>query len=273
MLKRIITSLVALCILIPVLIFADTPALTVGLAVVACLAVWEVFHCVGLHKNIAISLPFYLCAAAATFATRHLDKVLFFKLAVGVFLGLLLYIFAAMVLGHKKAKMTEMFAAYMMFIYAIAGCCSIVYLHDVQEGGEYVFLLIFLGAWVTDIFAYFTGFFLGKHKLIPEVSPKKTVEGSIGGIFFCAVSFVVFGLVYNHWFAPEGAAVSLIALAIIGVVTSVVAQIGDLALSVVKRYYGIKDYGWIFPGHGGVLDRFDSLFAVAICLAMAFAFV
>ena len=126
---------------------------------------------------------------------------------------------------------------------------------------------------MTDIFAYFTGYLLGKHKLIPDVSPKKTVEGSIGGVVFCAVSFVVFGLIYNRFFASDGAELSIIALAVIGLITSFVAQIGDLSLSVVKRHFGIKDYGWIFPGHGGVLDRFDSIFAVAICLAMAFAFV
>ena len=273
MLKRIITALAACCILFPVLIFADTPALTVGLAIVAILAVWESFHCVGLHKNILIGLPFYLCAAAAPFAARHLSNAQFFKLALGAVLALMLYILAATVLDHKKAKMTEAFTAYILSMYAMAGSAAIVYLHDVRDGGEYVYLLIFLGAWMTDIFAYFTGFLLGKHKLIPEVSPKKTVEGSIGGIVFCSLSFVGFGLVYNNFFAPEGATVSIIALAIIGVITSIVAQIGDLSLSVVKRHFGIKDYGYIFPGHGGILDRFDSIFAVAICLTMAFAFV
>ena len=273
MLKRIITALWACCILIPVLIFAHTPALTVGLALVACIAVWEAFHCVGLHKNILICLPFYLCAAAAPFAPRYLNTDTFFKVALGVVLALMLYIFAVTVIGHKSAKMTEAFTGYLISLYAIVGSAAIVYLHDVQEGGEYVYLLIFLGAWMTDIFAYFTGFLFGKHKLIPEVSPKKTIEGSIGGAVFCALSFVGFGLVYNNFLAPEGTSISIIALAIIGVVTSFIAQVGDLSLSVVKRHFGIKDYGWVFPGHGGVLDRFDSIFAVSICLAIALAFV
>lgn len=273
MLKRIITSLLACGILFPVLIFADTIALPIGMSVVACIAIWEAFHCVGLHKNVLIGLPFYIVAAAAPFCVRYLYDGMFYKVGLGIVLALMLYAFATTVLGHKKAKMTEVFAGFMLGLYVIAGSTSIIYLHDVYAAGRYVYLFVFLGAWMTDIFAYFTGYLLGKHKLIPDVSPKKTVEGSIGGVAFCAVSFVVFGLIYNRFFASDGAELSIIALAIIGLITSFVAQIGDLSLSVVKRHFGIKDYGWIFPGHGGVLDRFDSIFAVAICLAMAFAFV
>ena len=123
--------------------------------------------------------------------------------------------------------------------------------------------MIFLGAWITDTFAYFTGFFFGKHKLIEDVSPKKTIEGSIGGIFFCALSFVIFGLVVDTWFACDA---NLIFLGVSGVVISLIAQVGDLIMSVIKRQYGIKDYGKIFPGHGGMLDRFDSILAVSLGL-------
>jgi phosphatidate cytidylyltransferase len=109
----------------------------------------------------------------------------------------------------------------------------------------------------------------GKHKLIPDVSPKKTVEGSIGGIAFCILAMVIFGIVVEAVSSYEA---NLIALAFAGLVISVVAQIGDLLMSVIKRTYGIKDYGKIFPGHGGILDRFDSILAVSIVLMVFTSF-
>jgi phosphatidate cytidylyltransferase len=132
------------------------------------------------------------------------------------------------------------------------------------RGGEYYWYFIFIGAWATDIFAYFSGMLFGKHKLIPAVSPKKTVEGAIGGTLFCIIFFVGFGAIINYFTQYN---ISLITLVIAGLLSALVAQIGDLAMSVIKRTYGIKDYGTIFPGHGGVLDRFDSILAVAVVLA------
>ena len=103
----------------------------------------------------------------------------------------------------------------------------------------------------------------GKHKLIPDVSPKKTVEGSIGGIVFCALGYIIYGLLVSKFFEVE---MNIIALAVFGVLVSVISQVGDLAASLIKREYGVKDYGRLFPGHGGVLDRFDSVIAVASAL-------
>jgi phosphatidate cytidylyltransferase len=119
---------------------------------------------------------------------------------------------------------------------------------------------------MTDIFAYFTGRFLGKHKLIPAVSPKKTVEGAIGGIVFCVGSVALYGFILERFFI-SGRNANYVVLAISAVFMSVVSQVGDLIMSVIKRHYGIKDYGKLLPGHGGILDRFDSVMAVSIMLA------
>ena len=139
----------------------------------------------------------------------------------------------------------------------------VVYIRDFGANGKYLYLLIFIGAWVTDIFAYFTGVFFGKHKLIESVSPKKTIEGSIGGTLFCALGFVVMGIVANSF----GCNANFVFLAIGGVIISVISQIGDLIMSVIKRHYGVKDYGRLFPGHGGMLDRLDSILAVSFALS------
>ena len=129
-----------------------------------------------------------------------------------------------------------------------------------MENGNYFYLLIFIGAWVCDTFAYFTGRFLGKHKLIPAISPKKTIEGAIGGIIFTMGAFALYGFILRSAFDFE---MSYIELIIMGLVVAIVSQIGDLVASAVKRQYEIKDYGFLFPGHGGVLDRFDSVMLVS----------
>ena len=142
-----------------------------------------------------------------------------------------------------------------------------LYLHDSIEYGKHIYLLTFICAWTTDTFAYFTGRLLGRHKLIPAVSPKKTIEGAIGGVVFCVGATVLFGFIIEKFFNPSGdISANYLVLAISGVAISVISQVGDLIMSLIKRLYGIKDYGKIFPGHGGILDRFDSVMAVSVVL-------
>ena len=279
MLKRILTGVVAFCfVLVPVLFFADTVALPIGVAVFTMIAAYEILHCVGLHKNLWLSLPLYLMSAAFPFAVRYLPVGCVHISGESWLLLMPLFIFvpllntlAVAVFSHGKADILDVSSAFVLWFYSVVGFNGLVYLHDSIPGGEYFYLLAFVGAWVTDTFAYFTGMLLGKHKLIPDVSPKKTVEGAVGGVVFCTLSFVVFGLLYNRfWLADGDEAIPLLAMAIVGFIVSIVSQIGDLSLSLLKRKYGIKDFGKIFPGHGGVLDRFDSVLAVSIILTVSF---
>lgn len=264
MLKRILTSLVAICVLVPALIFSGTIVFPIAIGVVALICLYEIFKCVGVHKRWAMALPAYAFGACAPFLLRYIeDTVWVATLAFLVTAFYLIYVFALIVWSHGALPFGNTLAVSLMAIYIVAALCSILYIRDIPEGGKYLYLLIFLGAWITDTFAYFTGYFLGRHKLIEDVSPKKTIEGSLGGIFFCALSFVIFGLVVDTWFGGDA---NLIFLAVGGVVISLIAQIGDLIMSVIKRQYGIKDYGRIFPGHGGMLDRFDSILAVSLGL-------
>ncbi len=270
--KRIITAIVALCVFVPILIFAETPALPVGLAVCTLLAVYEMLGCTGLRRSVAVSVPFYLAAAAFPFIIRYVPAQ-FPKIAVAATLLTMLYLFGVMIFSKGKYAVPDISAAFMGIFYALVGLCAIIYVHDRVEGGKYIYLIAFIGAWVTDSFAYFCGILFGrggKHKLIPEVSPKKTVEGSIGGIIFCILSMVLFGWIIEKVDPSFHANYPVLAFG--GLAVSVVAQIGDLAMSVIKRHYGIKDYGFVFPGHGGMLDRFDSVIAVSIVLAVFTAF-
>ena len=276
MLKRIITSIVAICVLIPILVFDDTWVLPIALSICSVIGILEMLGCIGLKKNWFLTVPLCLVTAFFPIFTRYLYLTdvtsevslgTLLKLAIGLAFIVALYIFGVAVFANKTVAITDAGLLFATSFYIIAAFTSLVYIHDYIHNGEYIYLLTFICAWVTDIFAYFTGRLLGKHKLIPAVSPKKTIEGAIGGIVFCVVAIVVFGVVMERFFIPTEMRANYIVLAISGIFISIVSQIGDLIMSVIKRHYGIKDYGKLFPGHGGMLDRFDSVLAVSLILA------
>lgn len=266
MLKRIITSVVAVGVLLPILWFSDTFVFPIAAAIVTVICLFEMARCMGLHKNLALMLPLYVFALAFPILQRIFVEDMY--VAIIAFIAAsayVVYTFALVIWSHGKLPYSDACSHCLTSFYILLAMNMIVYVRDFGENGKYIYLLIFMGAWITDSFAYFTGVFFGKHKLIEDVSPKKTIEGSIGGIVFCSLSYVVLGLITDAFF---GCQANLIFLAISGVIMAVIAQVGDLIMSVIKRHYGIKDYGKIFPGHGGMLDRFDSILAVTLGVAL-----
>ncbi len=266
MLKRIITGLVAFCVLVPVLIFSDTVVFPISVAIVSIISLFEMYRCIGKHKRLSLCIPAYLFAAVYPFAMRYMENGAARGVVAFIFGALfLLYLFFVCIRSRGDMRFSEIGEHFTLSLYIVAAINGIIYIRDFGEGGKYLYLLIFVGAWVTDIFAYFTGMLFGKHKLIPEVSPKKTVEGSIGGTLFCAAAFVLFGVVIEALTSLEA---NYVLLVVSGILAAVVSQIGDLIMSVIKREHGVKDYGKIFPGHGGMLDRFDSILAVSLALSV-----
>ena len=265
MLKRVITSIVALCVLIPILLLSNTWVLPIAVAICCFIANYEMLKCIGLVSRIELSMPLLAVSVIAPIFARSINSLDKFYIAFScVVFAIILYIMAVAVFSKGRDGVEDISVSAIMSFYVTIGFVSIVLLHDLFTMGHYTYLLIFIGAWITDIFAYFCGRLFGKHKLIPEVSPKKTVEGSIGGTIFAGLSFVLFGFVLNS--IEISIELGYIQLFVFGIIAAVVAQIGDLSMSVIKRRYGIKDFGNIFPGHGGMLDRFDSVLAVAIVL-------
>ena len=263
--QRIITAVIAFFVLLPVLIFSDTFIFPLGLAVCAVLSVWEMFACVGLKNAWLFTAPMYVLGAAFPFLIRYLpDRDLLAPIAICAAVVWTLYAFTVLIFSHGKYPLEAVFVASFSLFYIFIGFNAILFIHDCEPGGKYLYYICFLGAWITDIFAYFCGRAFGKHKLIPDVSPKKTVEGSVGGTVFCILVMVIFGFVVEKLVSEISA--NLLIFAVAGVLIAVVSQIGDLSMSVIKRKYGVKDYGFIFPGHGGVLDRFDSVIAVSALL-------
>lgn len=273
MLTRILTGVIAFAVFLPFLIFSGTIAFPVAMALCAVISTYEMIRCVGLHKKHHITIPICLVAAALPMCMYLLTANDMFSVGLAVSLVLMLYMLAITVFSHGKVDITQSSTALLVSLYIIAAFSCMVYLCHYCAPNLY--LLVFIGAWVPDTFAYFTGRLFGRHKLIPDVSPKKTVEGAIGGAVFCVLAFIVFALIYNQNITAEcpekaNSTLPLWLMAVAGLLSALVSMIGDLSMSVIKRHYGIKDYGKILPGHGGFLDRFDSVLAVAVILAVAF---
>ncbi len=157
------------------------------------------------------------------------------------------------------------------FIYpGIISLCLIFLKSNCEIYGNYLIVLTFLTTWASDTFAYFIGSMLGKNKLSPSISPKKTVEGSIGGLIGSTITGFIIGLFYKNYFNID---LALFHYVIIGLLTGIFGQLGDLTASCIKRDCGIKDFGKILPGHGGIMDRFDSvLFTIPVVFTYYFLF-
>lgn len=263
MLKRTITAIGIGLVLVPLLLFGqDSFFMPLIFAAVAVIAEFEMLRCMELQKNNYISSVLYLSAAAAPFAARYLEGEMFLGgvfAAVGLILLVVLTVFT---FSHGTVSLEQACGAGTVGIYIILAFTSIIVLSG-RSAGHYMCLLIFVGAWSTDVFAYLCGRLFGKHKLIPQISPKKTIEGSIGGMVFCALSFVIYALVLERFADVEP---DYLVFIIGGIFTSAVAQAGDLIMSAIKRSKKLKDFGKLLPGHGGMLDRFDSVMAVSLML-------
>jgi phosphatidate cytidylyltransferase len=152
-----------------------------------------------------------------------------------------------------EIAMTLLGIAYIPFLFS-----HILFIEKLNYGSIIIWLP-FLTAWFTDTFAYFVGLSIGKRKLCPKISPKKTVEGAVGGIIGAITLTTLSGLIFMRF----GIGINLIHYIIAGLLCGIASEIGDLAASYIKRYTGVKDFGNIIPGHGGILDRFDSILFTA----------
>lgn len=270
---RIITAIVAMLVLIPILLFADYPVLPIALSISSLIAVLEMLNCIGLLRAWVITVPISVITLALPICVRWIHADYLPKILLAVSVLTVLYFFTILLFSHGKYKLTDLCVCFMTVFYILLGFNGMLFVHDHAAGGEYIYLIAFIGAWITDIFAYFCGMLFGrggKHKLIPDVSPKKTVEGSIGGIVFCILAMVLYGVIVSAIEPTLEANIPVFACA--GLLISIVSQIGDLCMSFIKRTYGIKDYGKLFPGHGGMLDRFDSVLAVSSVLLVITTF-
>lgn len=261
MFVRIITAVCLAAVLIPVAIFSDTAVFPIVIALLSGMGCFEMLRCIGLHKNWFLTVPAVLCGIGLPFAAFYMPDSAFTLLS-SLTAVLMFILFTVSLFSHGKLPIEQAGMAFISLVYILWGFCLMVLLRRLNNGA-YLYLMPFLGAWVSDSFAYFTGRLFGRHKLIPDVSPKKTVEGAIGGIVFAMAGFALFGFIVSLF---ADVTPNYPALILLGLPVSLVSIVGDLFMSLVKRRYEVKDYGRLFPGHGGVLDRFDSVLATATVL-------
>ena len=252
---RVLTAIVMVAVMVPFFVFSDTVMFPLLMALLASIGIYEMQGCIGSKKQLIPVALSVLTGAGMPFLSRYYKGEGFFGYVFLTAFALIALTFVISVFSGdeftvEKAALSSSTAVYIAF-----GFTSLVLLRDLQFG-VYVFLIPFVISWMTDTFAYFSGMLFGKHKLIPSVSPKKTVEGAIGGTV-CAVALtLLYGFIAGK---ISGAEPQYLSIAIIATIVSVLSQCGDLVMSLIKRKFGIKDYGKLFPGHGGVLDRFDSI--------------
>lgn len=257
---RIISGVVGIVIFIAAIAAAlhfNTVILNVLLMIVGVMGVFEALANTKYVKSKFIIISCVLYAAVTPFALSGFIPVKAEGFAV--ILGILL--FTAGMFRHKTVSPHEVTFAFACTL-AITYCFwSMAAIFEMQDGhGLFYLLLVFIAAWCCDTGAYFSGYFFGKHKMAPEISPKKTIEGAVGGIITAVVCMVVACVVFG---AVTDSTANILLIALLTPILSFAGMMGDLVASYIKRDAGIKDYGNIMPGHGGVLDRFDSVMMIA----------
>ena len=256
--RRVLTGSAIVAVTLPIIAFSEYVVYPIAMAIFCLMAIYEVLKVIGVTGQYSISIPSYLIGLCmpffAYFAPEEKREMYIFILAA-VLILFMLYLFAVMIFRKGFLSYTKVSEIFMMVAYVVISFTALSLLRYIAYG-RYIFLLVFIAAWGCDTFAYLTGSLIGKHKLIPEISPKKTVEGAIGGTVSTMLLFALYGFLVETF--TEGISSRYAVLLVYGLVLAIVAQIGDLIASAIKREHGIKDYGSIFPGHGGMLDRFDS---------------
>jgi len=265
MLVRILTACVGLPLLLVVVLVLPSVATAILFALACMIGAYEMLWRTGILKQKALVAVTALMAAAVVMwswlrgSGTASEEVLWASMLGGLFL-FFTCLFCGLLAGNAKVQFSSVCVAlFAGFVYPFL-IGALVRLRT-MNGGEYFILVAFLLSMVADSGAYFVGKALGKHKLAPVISPKKTVEGAIGGGVCNVLAMLLFTYLLKACFGFTE--VNYLYAAVYGVLGAVVSIIGDLTLSVVKRQVGIKDYGNLFPGHGGILDRFDSTMMVA----------
>ena len=278
---RIISALVGTVLLFAILLCPYLWVFALMTALLSAIAVWEFLHNTGMMKRTSVTvvnmvftfLMVLLCAAAQCVALGIRTWIPMLLSVLLTLIGLLgaLYI-AFMVLAWLSCRSTTSFKTFvyaaLLTLYATAGFAALSVLR-LLSGGYFYFLLVLVIPWMSDIGAYFTGMLFGKHKMAPVISPKKTWEGFFGGWAVSIGSSALLAVIGNAFVVSQGVWLDPFKYAAVAAVLAPVSVLGDLLASRIKRHFGIKDYGNLMPGHGGVMDRFDSVVIIAPLLYLA----
>ena len=251
---RLISAIVLAALVLIALFYASEWGVALLVSGVVYAVMYELTKVFNLKGKLTITIANFIFATLFMLIS-YMGYFRFFSPLVVLYIISLLTI---SVIDNKKVGFCDVCSSVFLVIYSVAMLIHLAFLRRLDNGVA-LLILAFLGAYITDTGAYFTGMLIGKHKLIESVSPNKTIEGAIGGVLVTVVTFIVYGVVMKLL----GYDVNYIYLVVLSVLCAVIAQLGDLSASVMKRSFSVKDFGNIIPGHGGMLDRVDSLMFVA----------
>lgn len=265
---RTITSVFILLVTVPIILLSKYIIYPIALSALAVMATYEILHAIGVEKNWYLSVPAYILAGVFPFASYFVtaESSFTYLLTIAALIYIyMIYIMGVAVFSKGQTSFKIISEVLLSITYVIVSFSSLSMIRYIDKDvGLYKLMLVFIVSWVCDSMAYVVGSLIGKHKLIPEISPKKTIEGAIGGVVSAIIAYMLFGLILD--LAVPNMKVNYIVLAVFGLVLSVVSQLGDLIASLIKREHNVKDYGKLLPGHGGIMDRFDSIMAVSTIL-------
>ena len=258
MLKQRITVGVIGAVFAILILCLDVKFVAAVIALIVLVGLSEIYSATGLLKKQNKLCMFGYIYSVLLFIVLAVSPDAGMTLGIAVVLyGLILLVY--MIFNHDTIGFSEISEMFFATMYVTALFAHIVLIRK-ESAGNYLIWIVFITAWLSDTMAFAVGRRFGRNKLIPEVSPKKTVEGAIGGLAGSVIFNLIFGIVCSVIFDCAVFYLPLVALAL---VAGVMSQLGDLAASCIKREHGIKDFSNLLPGHGGVLDRFDSVLFVA----------
>ena len=263
--QRIITGSICAVLFIGCLFLMNTIVFALVLSLMSAIAVHEVEKAVNLKNKPIMILSLLLAVAIPVLVHFNISVPVS---AIGGIYVVLIFIF--MLMQFEKTKFEEAVTAIFASVAIPYSFSLLLAFRDINErfssytkiDGIFLILFACFCAWLTDIFAYFVGSKFGKHKLCPKISPKKSVEGAVGGVVGAVILNVALLFVFKKFFFEGETGLSYISVIIMSVCLSVISMFGDLAASTIKRNFGIKDFGKLLPGHGGIMDRCDSLLFV-----------
>ena len=253
-LVRLMSSVFIVIIALATLILGND-VLYATMVIISLIGLFEIYKVVKIEKTILGTIGYIV--NVAWFILLRLNKA---DLGLMLLMAAIMAIMCVYVFSTPKYNDSQVTMTFFGIVY-VGMMLSYVYQTRCLDDGLWLVWLIFVGSWGSDTCAYLVGVLIGKHKLAPKVSPAKSIEGSVGGILGAALIGVIYALIVGD--KLSGIANPMVAFAIIGAASSVISQIGDLAASAIKRNHDIKDYGHLIPGHGGILDRFDSVIFTA----------
>lgn len=257
--QRVISSLVGLVILGIALALIGTRLFNVVIAAISIIALFEILRATGCLNNKALSALSLVMAVMVPFAREYLVRAFAAQI---VFVFFVLF-FVILIKNSETTRVEQTAIAFMFSIFIPLFFSCAVFMRDIygNVAGAFYLLQALGSAWLCDSGAYFVGRKFGKHKLAPVVSPKKTVEGAVGGLICGALFMMAIAFGFSAVLGAMGVLVRINYLLVLLVtpVCGILGMLGDLSASVIKRQFNVKDYGSIMPGHGGVMDRFDSV--------------